>query len=122
MQRPMLLDAALDADLPLRDAAEAARAAEAAGVDGLWTTEIKHDPFLPLAAAATVTDRIELGTAVAVAFARSPVVTAHTAWDLARLSGGRFILGLGPQVRAHIQRRFRMPRPGRPIAHTRQYV
>ena len=122
MQRPMLLDAALDADLPLRDAAEAARAAEAAGVDGLWTTEIKHDPFLPLAAAATVTDRIELGTAVAVAFARSPVVTANSAWDLARVSGGRFILGLGSQVRAHIERRFGMPWSGRPVAQMREYV
>jgi probable F420-dependent oxidoreductase len=118
----MRLDALLDADLPLADAAATAREAEAAGVAGLWTTETKHDPFLPLLAAATATTRIELGTAVAVAFARSPLVTATTAWDLARVSGGRFILGLGSQVRAHVERRFGMPWSGRPVAQMREYV
>ncbi|HEX5039909.1 MAG TPA: TIGR03617 family F420-dependent LLM class oxidoreductase [Candidatus Limnocylindria bacterium] len=118
----MRLDAAVDADLPLREAATVARRAEAAGIAGLWTTEIKHDPFLPLVAAASATERIELGTAVAVAFARSPLVTAATAWDLARASGGRFILGLGSQVRAHVVRRFGMPWSGRPVAQMREYV
>jgi probable F420-dependent oxidoreductase len=118
----MRLDALLDADLPLADAAATAREAEAAGVAGLWTTETKHHPILPLLAAATATTRIELGTAVAVAFARSPLVTATTAWDLARVSGGRFILGLGSQVRAHVERRFGMPWSGRPVAQMREYV
>lgn len=118
----MLLDAALDADLPLHEAAKAARRAEAAGLAGLWTLETKHDPFLPLVAAAAATERIELGTAVAVAFARSPLVTATTAWDLARVSGGRFILGLGSQVRAHVERRFGMAWSGRPVAQMREYV
>jgi probable F420-dependent oxidoreductase len=118
----MRLDALLDADLPLADAATTAREAEAADIAGLWTTETKHDPFLPLAAAATATTRIEVGTAVAMAFARSPLVTAATAWDLARVSGGRFILGLGSQVRAHVERRFGMPWSGRPVAQMREYV
>jgi probable F420-dependent oxidoreductase len=95
---------------------------EAAGVAGLWTAETSHDPFLPLAIAAEHTERIGLGTAIAVAFARSPVAVAATAWDLARLSGGRFMLGLGSQVRAHIERRFGMPWSGRPVAQMREYL
>jgi len=91
---------------PLRDVPAAARWAEETGFDGLWTAETSHDPFLPLALAAEHTERIELGTAIAVAFPRSPMVLAQTAWDLAALSGGRFILGLGTQVKAHIERRF----------------
>ena len=89
---------------------------------GLWTAETSHDPFLPLALAAEHTERLELGTAIAVAFARSPVAVAQTAWDLARLSGGRFILGLGSQVRAHVERRFGMPWSDRPVAQMREYV
>jgi len=92
----------------LRDVPEAARAAEALGFDGLWVGEIQHDPFQVLALAAEHTGRIELGTAVAIAFARSPAVLAYSAWDLAALSGGRFNLGLGTQVKAHIERRFGM--------------
>jgi probable F420-dependent oxidoreductase len=83
-----------------------ARKVEALGFDGLWSSETQHDPFLPLAVAATVTSRIKLGTAIAVAFPRSPMVTAHIAWDLQKASGGRFILGLGSQVKAHNERRF----------------
>jgi probable F420-dependent oxidoreductase len=83
-----------------------ARKVEAMGFDGLWSAETQHDPFLPLAVAATVTSRIKLGTSIAVAFPRSPMVLAHTAWDLARASGGRFILGLGSQVKGHNERRF----------------
>jgi probable F420-dependent oxidoreductase len=87
---------------------EIARAAEALGFDGLWTSETDHDPFLPLALAAVQTTRIGLGTAIALAFTRSPTTLAYTAWDLAQLSGGRFRLGLGTQVKAHITRRFGM--------------
>jgi probable F420-dependent oxidoreductase len=85
-----------------------AAAAEAVGFDGLWLPETQHDPFIGLALAAAATSGLHLGTSVAIAFARSPTVLAQTAWDLAALSGGRFELGLGTQVRAHVQRRFGM--------------
>ena len=90
----------------LRDVPALAREAEDLGVDGLWTAETRHDPFLPLALAAEHTRRVSLGTAIAVAFPRSPTVVAHTAWDLQAASGGRVILGLGTQVKGHIERRF----------------
>jgi len=90
----------------LKSVPDYARKVEALGFDGLWSAETQHDPFLPLAVAATVTSRIRLGTSIAVAFARSPMVLAHIAWDLARASGGRFILGLGSQVKGHNERRF----------------
>lgn len=92
----------------LRTVPSLAHAAEEIGFDGLWTSETQHDPFLPLAVAAEHTSRLELGTAIAVAFPRSPTVIAHTAWDLAAASNGRFILGLGTQVKPHIERRFGM--------------
>jgi probable F420-dependent oxidoreductase len=88
---------------------EQVRAAESAGFDGVWTTEIKHDPFLPLAVATQHTERLDLGTGIAVAFARNPMTVAVAANDLQTLSGGRFTLGLGSQVRPHIERRFSMP-------------
>lgn len=105
----------------LRSTGSAARAAEALGFAGLWSSETKHDAFLPLAIAAETTERIELGTSVAIAFSRSPMEVAQTAWDLQDLSGGRFILGLGTQVRAHIRRRFSMPWD-RPVARLREYI
>src|SRR5918998_2384349 len=105
----------------LRSAGATARAAEDLGFAGLWTSETKHDAFLPLAIAANETERIELGTAVAIAFSRSPMEVAQTAWDLQDLSGGRFILGLGTQVKAHIKRRFSMPWD-RPVAKLREYT
>lgn len=71
--------------------------------------ESKHDPFLPLLLAAEHTDRLEVGTAIAVAFARSPMQLAYTAHDLQTYSGGRFSLGLGSQIKPHIERRFSMP-------------
>src|SRR3970282_950867 len=77
----------------LKSVPDYARKVEALGFDGLWSAETQHDPFLPLAVAATVTSRTRLGPSTAVAFARSPMVLAHIAWDLARASGGRFILG-----------------------------
>src|ERR671937_305092 len=83
-----------------------ARKVEALGYDCLWSAETQHDPFLPLAVAATVTSRIKLGTSIAVAFPRSPMILAHICWDLAKASGGRFILGLGSQVKGHNERRF----------------
>ncbi len=85
-----------------------AREVEQAGFDALWTSETQHDPFLPLAVAAEHTSKLQLGTAIAVAFPRSPTVIAHIAWDLAAQSEGRFILGLGTQVKPHIERRFGM--------------
>jgi probable F420-dependent oxidoreductase len=83
-----------------------AAAYERLGIDGLWSYETAHDPFLPLLAAAESTLRVSLGTGIAVAFGRSPFAMAQTAWDLQRVSGGRLLLGLGTQVRAHIERRF----------------
>ena len=103
-----------DAALPiigLKDVPAIAKAAEEIGFDALWTQETQHDPFLPCALIAEHTTRLNFGTAVAVSFARSPANIAYTAWDLAAQSNGRFILGLGTQVRAHIERRFGMPFP-----------
>ena len=80
--------------------------AESMGYDGISSNESAHDPFMPLALAATATSRITLETSVAIAFPRSPMVLAHTARDLQELSKGRFRLGLGTQVKGHIERRF----------------
>jgi probable F420-dependent oxidoreductase len=94
---------------PLEDPRDARRVfprLEAIGYDGAFSFEAKHDPFLPLAAAAEHTDRLQLGTAVAIAFARNPMNLANLGYDLQVLSGGRFILGLGSQVRPHIEKRF----------------
>ena len=90
----------------LREIPAYARRAEELGVGALWSAETKHDPFMPLAVAAANTARVQLGTAIAVAFPRSPMIMAHTAWDLQKVSGGRFVLGLGTQVKAHNERRF----------------
>ncbi|SDH23032.1 probable F420-dependent oxidoreductase, MSMEG_2256 family [Lentzea fradiae] len=103
------------------DAATLAKSAEDRGYDGFWLAETKHDPFLALAGAAAATGRIELGTAIAVAFARNPMTVAVTANDLRLLTGGRFNLGLGSQVEAHITKRFAMPW-SRPAARMREFV
>lgn len=105
----------------LRRAGEIARAAEELGFAGVWTVDTAHNPFLPLALAAAETRHIQLGTAIAVAFPRSPMVTAQIAWDLAEQSQGRFTLGLGTQVRAHIVRRF-SSEWGPPVAKLRDYL
>lgn len=97
-----------EAGLDLHRVAEEARLVEAAGYHGLLMEETKDDPFQVLALAAQVTRRVRLGTSVAIAFARSPYVTAMSAWTLQKLSGGRLELGLGSQVRGHITRRFGM--------------
>ena len=94
---------------------------EGRGYDGGWTGEINHDPFLPMLLAAEHTSTLELGTSVAVAFARNPMTVANVAWDLQSYSGGRFILGLGTQIRPHIEKRFGMPW-SRPVARMREFV
>jgi probable F420-dependent oxidoreductase len=88
---------------------EAAGALEQQGYDGGWTAETSHDPFLPLLLAAEHTSRLELGTNIAVAFARNPMIVANIGWDLQAYSQGRFILGLGTQIQPHIEKRFSMP-------------
>jgi probable F420-dependent oxidoreductase len=93
----------------LRDVPAAARKAEEIGYDGVVTSQTGHDPFLPLALAAEHTQRVTLGTAVAIAFPLSPTSLAHIAWDLQALCGGRLLLGLGSQVKGHIVRRFSIP-------------
>src|SRR5215471_17657688 len=89
-----------------RDAARLAAAAEAAGCEAVWMLDVRRDPYLLAAAAIQATERVQVGTNVAVAFARSPTVTATAAWDLARWSGGRFVLGLGSQVGTTLAARF----------------
>ena len=89
--------------------AEIARQTQTAGFAGLWVTEAGHNPWIAAALASEAADRLVLGTDVAIAFARTPMATAQAAWDLAALSGGRFILGLGTQVKAHLERRFSVP-------------
>jgi len=104
----MLVDTALmTADL--RQAAQVARDAEQFGYDGVWTAEAGHDPYLPCALAATATDRVTIGTNITVAFPRSPLVHAQIAWDLQAASRGRFVLGLGTQVKGHNERRYSTP-------------
>ena len=101
---------------------EASRRAEALGFDGLTVPEAGHDPYLPLAIAAEHTRRISLGTNVAISFPRSPMATAQVAWDLQRLAGGRFRLGLGTQVKAHNERRYGAPWTAAPGPRMREYV
>ena len=98
-----------------------AASTEAGPWDGLWVSEGRHDPFLTLGFMAEHSERITLGTSIAVAISRSPMTVAHTAHDLQRISEGRFILGLGSQVRAHIERRFSMPWSS-PALRMRDYV
>ena len=103
------------------DAAQGARRVEAEGFDGLWCAETSHDPFLALMLAAEHTERIELGTGIAVAFARNPMSTAMLANDLQAFSGGRFLLGLGSQIKPHITKRFSMPW-SHPAPRMREYI
>jgi len=117
----MRLDAALT-PASLDQVPALARAAEAAGLDAVWTAEIQHNPFLPLPLVAEHTTRLQFGTGVAIAFARSPLTLAQASWDLAQQSGGRFMLGLGTQVRAHVERRFGMPWPESPTGKLRELI
>jgi probable F420-dependent oxidoreductase len=103
------------------DVRTTAAAGEAAGYAGLWTGETMHDPFLQLVQACEVTERVTLGTSIAIAFGRTPMTLATTGYDLARYSQGRFVLGLGSQVKPHIERRFSMPW-SHPAARMREFV
>ena len=105
----------------LRQTAASVKASEAAGYDALLSMENKHDPFLAHAIAAVNTDRIELGTNVAISFPRSPMVVANLCWDLQNASRGRFVLGLGPQIRPHNEKRFSVPWTA-PAPRMREYV
>jgi probable F420-dependent oxidoreductase len=105
----------------LRKTEAAAQAAEAAGYGGALTMENKNDPFLAHAIAAVSTERIQLGTSVAIAFPRSPMVVANASWDLQIASRGRFVLGIGPQIRPHNERRFSVPWTA-PAPRLREYV
>jgi probable F420-dependent oxidoreductase len=105
----------------MRVIARQVAAAEQVGYDGVWSAEVSHDPFLPLLLAADQSRELTIGTAIAVAFARSPMTVAAVANDLQSFSSGRFVLGLGSQVKAHIQRRFSMPW-SEPAARMREFV
>ena len=105
----------------LNDVPAAARHAEQAGFDLIATMENRNDPFMPLAVSAVSTSRIGLGTAVAIAFPRSPMVVANTAWDLQKASRGRFVLGLGPQIKPHNEKRFSVQWSA-PAPRLREYV
>jgi probable F420-dependent oxidoreductase len=107
--------------IDLTKTASSAQTAEAAGYSGAWTAETAHDPFLPLLLAAEHTTTLEIGTSIAVAFARSPMTTAHTAWDLQSYSQGRFVLGLGSQIKPHIEKRFSMEWSN-PAARMREFI
>ncbi len=102
----MKIDGTIGTDL--QNVPQSARDAEEAGYSGVWTAETAHDPFLPLLLAAEHSEDLELGTSIAVAFARNPMTLANTAWDLQAYSRGRFILGLGSQIKPHITKRFSM--------------
>jgi probable F420-dependent oxidoreductase len=117
----MKLDAALP-PVQLKDVPAIAEAAQKIGFDALWTQETQHDPFLPCALIAEHSTTLNFGTAIAVSFARSPANLAYTAWDLAAQSGGRFILGLGTQVKAHIERRFGMTWPESVTGQLREQI
>jgi len=117
----MLIDATLP-PVPLESVPQIAKAAEALGFDALWSTETMHDPFLPGSLVCEHTQKLKFGTAVAIAFARSPANLAYTAWDLAQYSGGRFFLGLGTQVKAHVERRFGMPWPDSVVGKLREML
>lgn len=116
----MKVDANLDVS-SLAGIAESAAELDRTGYDGVWVGESAHDPFLPLAVAAQACEHAELGTAVAIAFARTPMTVAYTAHDLQAFSGGRFVLGLGSQVKPHIERRFGMPW-GHPAPRMREFI
>jgi len=114
----------LDTGIATRDLAlvpAEARAAEENGFDAIWSMEAGNDGFLPLALAAEHTSRIKMGPSVAIAFPRSPMATAYTSWDLAALSKGRFILGLGTQVKGHIERRYGVKWEP-PVPKLREYI
>jgi probable F420-dependent oxidoreductase len=105
----------------LDKAGPAAAQQEARGYDGIWVPETSHDPFLPLVLAAEHTERLDLATGIVVAFARNPMTLAQVSWDLQAASQGRFILGLGSQIKPHITKRFSMPWSS-PAARMREMI
>ena len=115
----MKIDGSIGTDLG--KVAAKAQEVEAQGYAGAWTAETAHDPFLPLLLAAEHTEKLEIGTSIAVAFARSPMTLANTAWDLQAYSQGRFVLGLGSQIKPHITKRFSMEW-SKPAARMREFV
>lgn len=115
----MKIDAGLMGSLP--EVPARARELEAQGFDGLVTAEMSSDPFLPLLLAAEHTERVQLMTSIAVAFARSPMIVAQLSNDLQACSRGRFILGIGSQIAPHITKRFSMPW-SRPAARMREFI
>ena len=111
--------------LPIGDLSQipsAAKESEELGYDGVLSFEVGHDPFLPLAIAAQHTQRLSLGSAVAIAFPRSPMSVAQMAWDIQALSQGRLLLGLGTQVKGHNERRYSTPWPSPPGPRLREYI
>lgn len=102
----MKVDAWLINGPSLSEMPKVAQTIDEIGFDGLWTVETGSDGFFPLILAAEHSQRINMGTSIAVAFGRNPTTMAAMAWDLARYSDGRFMMGLGTQVRAHIERRY----------------
>lgn len=121
MPSPFLIDAGGDVSMSPLELERTAGAAEAGGYDGMIVAETKHDPFVGLALAARGTSRITLTSGIAVAFARSPMTIAAAANDIQLISGGRLQLGLGSQVKAHIERRFSMPWSA-PAKRMQEYV
>lgn len=117
----MKVDYYLPMEAGVGGSVEHATRAKQAGFDGFFTAEASQDPFLPLAAASTAVDAMDFGTAIAVAFPRSPMVTAMSAWGLQEATGGRFLLGLGTQVKGHINRRF-STEWGSPGPRLREYI
>jgi probable F420-dependent oxidoreductase len=117
----VLLDAALLSTGGVDDVPALAADLEKRGYAGIWAAEVDHDPFLLLHAAGRATERVTVGTAIAVAFARSPMTVALTAHDLQRYTHGRFVLGLGTQIKAHVERRYSMPWSA-PAARMREYI
>jgi probable F420-dependent oxidoreductase len=104
-----------------REIGQSAKALEDAGYDGAWSAETAHDPFFPLLLAAQDTEHIELGTGITVAFARSPMILAQIGNDMQLASEGRFLLGLGSQIKPHIEKRFSMPW-SHPAARMREFI
>lgn len=100
---------------------EAARGCEASGFDSIAVPEIQADPFIQAAMLADATERVQVRTAIAVAFPRSPMVVANASWDIHKNSGGRFVLGLGTQVKGHNERRFSVPWFA-PAARLKEYI
>jgi probable F420-dependent oxidoreductase len=115
----MKIDGSLGTDL--KTAGAKAREAEQQGYSGVWTAETAHDPFLPLLLAAEHTEKLEIGTSIAVAFARNPMTLANIGWDLQSFSEGRFVLGLGSQIKPHITKRFSMEW-SKPAARMREMI